>query len=464
MNQVTLEAVLAAKEQLAFLQTELRCRYQSPVVSVTLNIPGAAKTTATLEELLRTAVGRFRELARAGDFSIAEERFIYPLTGPAAVLAVGGAADKIKQACVAIEEAGFHARLLDMDVFDAAGGLITRRSLGYGERTCFLCNQPAALCRRSGRHTSREIGEHVARRLLAFTAAATDPWPAIVWNSGRWAVEAMLMEAACTPAPGLVDRDNAGAHRDMDFFSFLMSSSALAGSMFRCAAAGYRHRGTAAELLPVLRLIGQEGERQMLQATGGVNTQKGLLFLLGILTAATAYRSRQSAVTAAEQILDTAAAITSGIVARELVPLKTGRAGASLTAGEKLYVTYGVTGIRGEMEAGMPSIRTQGLPVLKAALGQGLSVNDALVHTLLSLMSVVEDTTILHRHDPAVLGEVQQQARLIIKNGGMLTARGRAQTAALDMTFIERNVSPGGGADLLAATYFLYLVESNVDR
>ncbi len=464
MNQVTLEAVLAAKERLAFLQAELRCTYQIPVVSVTLNIPGSTKKTAALEELLRAAVDRFREAARDNGFSIAEERFIYPLTGPAAVMAVAGAADKIKQACITIEESGFYARLFDMDVFDAAGRQITRRSLGYGERTCFLCSQSAVLCRRSGEHTGSEIGDNVGRRLLAFTAAATDSWPAIVWASGAWAVEAMLMEAACTPAPGLVDRDNTGAHRDMDFFSFLTSSSALAASMFRCAAAGYRHQGTPAELLPVLRLIGQEGERQMLQATGGVNTQKGLLFLLGILTAATTYSLRSAPVTAAGHVLDTAAAITSGLVANELVPLKSGQKKAGLTAGEKLYVKYGVTGIRGEMEAGMPSIRTHGLPVLRTALRQGLSLNDALVHTLLSLMSVVADTTILHRHDMAVLGEVQNQARVIIKNGGMLTTTGRAEIAALDKTFIDRNVSPGGVADLLAATYFLYLVEINIGR
>ena len=32
------------------------------------------------------------------------------------------------------------------------------------------------------------------------------------------AVEALLVEAAATPKPGLVDRSNNGAHRDMDYF------------------------------------------------------------------------------------------------------------------------------------------------------------------------------------------------------------------------------------------------------
>ena len=38
---------------------------------------------------------------------------------------------------------------------------------------------------------------------------------------------------------------------------------------------------------------------------------------------------------------------------------------------------------------------------------------------------------------------------------------GKAQIVALDKSFIERNISPGGVADLLAATYFLYIIENN---
>ncbi|QDR80011.1 citrate lyase holo-[acyl-carrier protein] synthase [Sporomusa termitida] len=464
MDQVTLAAILAAKERLAFLQAEIRSGYKLPVVSFTTNIPGPVKNSTNIQKLLQAAVDRFRIAARDCGFTIVEERFIYPLTGPAAILAVNGAADKLKLACMAIEESGFSTRLFDIDVFDAAGRQIARSSLGYPERSCFLCNQPAVLCRRLGRHSSTELGDNVAWRLSAFAAAATNPWPAIVWNIGSWAIEAMLLEAACTPAPGLVDRDNAGAHQDMDFFSFLMSSSALAGSMFRCAAAGWGHQGTPAELLPVLRCIGQEGEQQMLQATGGVNTQKGLLFLLGILTAAATYTLQQTNIATADQILATAAAMASGLVARELAVLKAGQATGRLTAGEKLYVKYGVTGIRGEIEAGLPSIKAQGLPVLKAALGQGLSLNDALVHTLLSLMTVVQDTTILNRHGLEILDEVQNNARRVMDYGGMLTAAGRALIGALDTAFIKRNISPGGVADLLAATYFLYLVETNHEK
>lgn len=461
LQQVTLEAVLEAKERLACLQAELRKVHTLPVVSITANIPGPQKDSPLIQDLLRAAVDHFRVLARNVGFSIREERFMYPATGPAAVLAVDGEPNKLKQVCIAIEEAGFYARLFDMDVFAADGRQISRTQLGQPERTCFLCDEPAVICRRLGSHSQEELSRNVKARLTAFAAAVTNPWPTAVWDIGSWAIEAMLMEAACTPSPGLVDRDNAGAHQDMDFFTFLTSSSALAGSMFRCAAAGYRHQGSLADLLPVLRCIGIDGERQMLAATCGVNTQKGLLFLLGILAAAAAFVSRQPARLAAGAVLDAAAAITAGIVNRELVPLAQEQTARKLTAGERLYLTYGVTGIRGEMEAGIPSIRNHGLPVLKAALAEGLSLNDALVHTLISLLTVVEDTTILNRHGMEVLSIVRQEAQQIMGEGGMTSARGRAQIAALDESFIRRNISPGGVADLLAATYFLYLAENN---
>lgn len=460
MQQVTLAAVLEAKERLALLQAELRTTYNLPIVSITTNIPGSVKDTSASRQLLRSAADKLRTIAFEQGFTIAEERFLYPVTGPVAIMAVNGEANRLKLACIAIEQSGDYARLFDLDVFDAEGVQISRRSLGQMERTCFLCEQPAVLCRRLGNHDSRDILNNVRERLEAFAAETANPWPGVVWDIGSKAVEAMLMEAACTPAPGLVDRDNSGAHQDMDFFTFLISSSALTKAMFRCTAAGYYHQGTLPSLLPVLRNIGKDGERQMLQATCGVNTQKGLLFLLGILAASAAYCLKESPQVTAGDILKAAAVMTDGIVERELAPLAL-KPPAKATAGEKLYIAYGVTGIRGEIEAGMPSIGEYGLPALKKALERGLSLNDALVHTLINLMTTVEDTTILHRHNMDTLREVQTQAREIMEQGGMLTAAGRDRIIALDKAFIERNISPGGVADLLAATYFLYIIDTN---
>ena len=113
------------------------------------------------------------------------------------------------------------------------------------------------------------------------------------------------------------------------------------------------------------------------------------------------------------------------------------------------------------MERALPSVLQAGVPVFKTALAAGCCLNDALVQALLSLMTVVEDTTILHRHDEATLRQVQQTSRQILSLGGMLTDEGKAAVYRLDQEFIARRISPGGSADLLAATYFLWLAENS---
>ena len=276
---------------------------------------------------------------------------------------------------------------------------------------------------------------------------------------GALAVEAMLYEVTCTPSPGLVDRINSGAHRDMDFYSFMSSSAALSLCMARCVQAGLNHCGALPELLSVLRQIGREGEARMLQMTGGVNTQKGLLFSLGIVAAAVGWLRQNSKQLDSTVVLRCVAAMTTGLVARELGNLD--KPAAHLTAGEKLYRRYGVTGIRGEMEQGLPAVLLYGLPALRQAMADNLGVNHALLQTLLVLMTVVDDTTVMNRHHPDKMRVwAKGKAAAVLAAGGLYTAAGQELLAAMDHEFIAHNVSPGGVADLLSVTWFLYRLET----
>lgn len=287
--------------------------------------------------------------------------------------------------------------------------------------------------------------------------------PKVVEIIGSTALEAMLMEAACAPSPGLVDRFNSGAHRDMDIFTFIQSSAALAPGMYSCAMAAWEHEGPREAILPTLRLVGAEAEKSMFNATKGVNTQKGLLFLMGIMVVASVLAvkaGKQRHI--AQSIGKIAADVCKNIVERELKSLHGRPPKCRLTAGERLYLTYGVTGIRGEIENGLPAVFGKGLPGLIDGINRGLSLNNALIHSLLALMTVVEDTTILHRHNLDVLKAVQQDAAGILEEGGMFTKIGREMTRKLDQKYIERNISPGGSADLLAITYFLYAIEKRI--
>jgi holo-ACP synthase / triphosphoribosyl-dephospho-CoA synthase len=464
-RQVTLEDILEAKEKRALMQAELRRLYNTPVASITINMPGSVKYNDDTVSLLYCALDKLRQRVRDANFAILEERIYHSGTGPGAVLAVEGDASVIKGFGVSIEEEQKFGRLFDIDVFDAQGQQINRDVLGLQQRECVVCSQNAVVCMRTQAHTQEEVLSAVKRLVASFKADRTKTWPLPVEIISIAALEAMLMEVACTPAPGLVDRFNAGAHKDMDFFTFIKSSSALSMAMHRCAMAGWQHDGLAEDLLSTLRKIGAEAENAMFIATKGVNTQKGILFLMGVLSAAAALVMRQQPRRLISTVvLAQAAAICNGLVQRELAMIKQNRPNRKLTAGERFYVEHGVTGIRGEIEAGLPTVLEQGLPCLREALRCGLSLNDALVHALIGLMSETEDTTILNRHDIDTLTSVQNEAKSIMEAGGALTNSGRLRVIELDKKYSQNGISPGGSADLLAVTYFLYVIEERYNK
>ncbi|ARE89341.1 triphosphoribosyl-dephospho-CoA synthase CitG [Clostridium formicaceticum] len=270
------------------------------------------------------------------------------------------------------------------------------------------------------------------------------------------AIKSMLYEVSATPKPGLVDRNNAGAHKDMDFFTFMASSAALSDTFYQCAKAGAGFEGKAlTELMNSIRPIGIQGEKRMFQATQGINTHKGLIFSLGIIVAVAAvqYGETQSLKMNVEKICDKVKEMTKGISDRELGNVS--KASPS-TYGEKLFQKYGVKGIRGEVESGFHTVRTHSLPILQELIKSGKSMNDTLVQVLLHLMTVTEDSNVLGRHDWEALEYVKASAKELLNMGGMFTEEGRQRLVETDREFIRKNISPGGSADLLAVTMMLY--------
>ena len=279
------------------------------------------------------------------------------------------------------------------------------------------------------------------------------------WTIGAAVVNAALLEVSTHPKPGLVTPLSNGSHADMDLQTFMVSTAAIAPGFYLCAECGMDHRGTPKALLPKIRDIGREYEQRLLSATGGVNTQRGLLFSGGILCGAAGFLSRYPYPLSAERLFTTVADMTEGLCAREL----RGRNGrAAMTAGETLFDRFGTLGIRGEVEAGFPTVRDAGLPGLAEARAAGASRNRALVHTLISLMAVTEDSTLLWRGGAAALGFVRTRSRAILARGGALSDAGWSEIENFDAECIARNISPGGSADLLAVTLAVQaLVDGN---
>ena len=287
---------------------------------------------------------------------------------------------------------------------------------------------------------------------------------------GCLAVRALLREVSAAPKPGLVDRDGTGSHDDMDFMTFSDSALAL-GPTFASLAREGLERGAAhpawasadagcasearssadAEFLGSLRKIGIEGEARMFAATGGVNTHKGALFLLGLQAAAVGALLGAGAGAGADRIRAFAARIARGVSERELP--------SASTHGARAFREHGSRGVRGEAESGLSGLDRGALRVLRRAFSAGRPDDADCIEALLSVMAAADDTTVLHRGGPEALRLVKLGAFRVLALGGLRTEEGRRELALFSAELVRRRISPGGSADLLAAGIFLANVE-----
>ncbi len=283
-----------------------------------------------------------------------------------------------------------------------------------------------------------------------------DGFAPAAWAIGSACLTGVLLEVSVHPKPGLVTPRSMGSHADMDLQTFLLTSGAIAPCFHRCAAIGLTHADDPSRVLPLVRAVGRDYDRLLLAASGGVNTQRGALFALGLTAAAAGVSHDDRRPSSPDRIFAAVAAISRGIVERELVA----RRRDPMTAGEILHARHGAAGIRGEVEAGLPTVARHGLPALRRALAEGASLNRALLHALVAIVAEAEDTTVLWRGGPDGLAFVRAGAAHVRDLGGALTDAGLAAIHRFGEACVDRRLSPGGGADLLAVTVAVHLVEA----
>ena len=190
----------------------------------------------------------------------------------------------------------------------------------------------------------------------------------------------------------------------------------------------------------------------MFAATGGVNTHKGAVFTLGTVCGALGRLWRaEERCTDPAGIAAVCAALCTEAVAADFAALDT--CAAAQTAGEELYLTSGLRGIRGEVAAGLPSVLQTGLPVLEACLSEGMSRNDAGVIALLHLIARGEDTNMIRRGGAALAAETARRMKEML---GKDSRPSMDRVREWDAFFIQNRLSPGGCADLLAVSLFLH--------
>ncbi len=270
---------------------------------------------------------------------------------------------------------------------------------------------------------------------------------------GTIAVRALLEEVFTAPKPGLVDPVSSGAHKDMDINIFIISARAIAPYFFEMAKIGYHWDKELPELFRAIRPLGINAEKAMFNATKGVNTHKGLIFLIGILTASAGYCLRHYHGCCPNQLFAASQMMVHSELTKELIMINSS---IPKTKGEVLYQMYGHKGIRGEVLSGFSSVHNISLPCMQDGMEKGYDWNQVKVQTLIELMAQIEDTNVLARHDYKTLQYVQMTAGYVIDMGGAYTSKGFKYINFLDQVFIEKNISSGGCADLLAVTIMVY--------
>ena len=395
--------MLLARDRRASRQAALLSRYGRPVISFTMNIAGPVKDSPLIHYAFRSGLRQLEALPCA---QLCREVIFEP-TGPEALLVYETQdARLLKAFCIRLESEGEAGRLFDLDVLDANGEKLSRET----GRTCLVCGGPVSICSRSRAHGLEAITARTRTILEAFAAETL----------GEMAENALLAEVHFTPKPGLVDEANNGAHRDMDVPLFERSAHALRPCFEEFVRLGLQGTSPAA-----LQQAGVRAEQAMFAATGGVNTHKGAIYSGALLLhAAGRLLSGEEERSLCGLAAQTAAAI----------PAPTGTHGAAVRAQ--------CGGIRTEAVSGYPTAQA----VLRQLRQSGP------LDALLLSMSRLDDSTLWHRGGAEGAQLVRSRAADIL---AAPASEREARTRRLDMELIERNLSPGGSADLLAMAFFL---------
>ena len=443
MSEVTIIEILDSREKRVQKQKELISRHNSPLICFTMNIAGPIKVTPLIKRAFFEGVSLL-ENALPED-KILEKEIVSAKTGFEAFFSLDMNEKEIKDICVEIEESTSLGRLFDMDVLDVSENKLERKN----ERGCFVCGKKGRFCSAGRVHSVEEL-QKVTRGIMHNYFEEKDRE-----SISDFAVQSLIDEARTTPKPGLVDGRNSGSHSDMNIITFIKSANALKSYFYKCVKIGQSTKNLPPdEVFSKLRKEGIVAERTMLESTNGVNTHKGAIYSLGVICGAVGRLwTTEKPIADTSEIFSECSNLVLKSTKEDFENID------SSTAGGKIYIEYGFTGIRGEVSEGFPSVSETSLPVFEEAIADGLLQNDAGVISLLNLIAEVDDTNLYKRGGMEGIEYAKREARALLSKKPYPSGE---DVEALDDAFIERNLSPGGCADLLAVTYFLYKIKNGV--
>lgn len=388
------------------------------IVTLKVNIVGNDKNINGAKAILDYFYKKIQD-----DFDISSSKFIKSFDGNYYIIELPRL-DYVetKKRLIKLEEISL-GRLVDIDLFSDMKRSVSRIDLGLEPRKCIVCGRLYNTCLRERAHTLEEvllrtkelIKEGLVEILLDFTG------------------DSIVEEVSAHPKFGLVTKESTGSHSDMAYGTFIKSKEAMTESM-----KNYLNEGFEIDEKTFLRLrsIGVEAERAMFESTGGINTHKGAIFLLGfllpVLTNVLYY----------DKDINSMGETVKGLAKTILKDFQGIEAKEELTYGEKIYLDHGITGVRGIVYDGFEVLTNNIDEIMK---NDELESNENVIRLLLLFMKEIDDTTLLHRNPIEVLEEVKGISEECYSDSEL----DYIKIDKITKTFVERRISPGGSADMV---------------
>lgn len=409
--------ILKAREWRFLLIKEMVASSHHPVALVKANIPGSDKN----KSLAYLVVNLFHKYL-LDNYQISREQFYESSDGPFYLVEIVKLAKTLKMELIMVEDKHPLGRLVDFDVYEKIGN-ISRTHLKQEPRKCLICNLPAHQCIRSKAHQLIEIESKIDEIAISYLK---DEIKKII-------DEAMTLEAMLDPKFGLVTYYSCGSHSDMNYHLMEKSKEVILDNFVLMFEAGYLFPFDVA--FRKARVIGVKSEELMFQTTKGINTYKGLIFVLGFVLVALGYCLKNNQQDLFHQIK---------YLGRNL--LDEFQTNDFNSFGLQAYSRYQFTGIRGEVHRGLPNVQKV-LPLITDYQESTLTL------ALIELIRNAEDTVLLKR-----AGNLEQYHyfRQLV---GSIQEYDLEKINQITKECIKHNISFGGAADLLVVAIFIRKVE-----
>ncbi|MDD3344475.1 MAG: triphosphoribosyl-dephospho-CoA synthase CitG [Sulfurospirillaceae bacterium] len=432
----TLHEILQAKEERVQRQHYLLERFAgSSLISLSINMPGAVKVNPETLAIFDVAEAY---ITKECNPRYNEKRINF--AGVEAFFVCQKEAMALKQLTCKIEMEHPLGRFMDIDVLTPSKEVLSRSDLGFAKRKCYICDNEAFMCARAQAHSLFELQAYITRSVKEH---------ALMEYLTHLAKVAMCKEVELTPKPGLVDSANSGAHYDMTINTFYHSIDAIVPFVRKYFHGAYTiHYQEPQQIFYALRQIGIACDKAMFHATKGINTHKGMVFCLAVVCGALGLIRAKKEPFTCEALHASIKMLCTSLVQKDLIAITPD------TAGARFFYETGSLGIRGEAQEGFPTLFEVSLPFYKEQLKQW-SEEIALKKTLLLLMSTLEDSTVWSRGGKDGLSYVKEKASQWLLYVETYPDRLDESLRLFDEDLIEKNLSPGGSADMLALTWFV---------